>query len=183
MLLMFDLSRFSKVRVWDECSENNLMNNELSQPEISVRKFSDKSLVLEYINPTGGRTVYGLLGVTYKPFSEKGLTIKISVKNQNNKVFSHSLLPKISEATYIGLITEYREYVEKGFAQACKKNKIELEGELDFCYAAHGVFSSCGLVFCMLSYCLVNLISLKKELINEEIVSNILKESRTISCK
>ena len=171
-MIIYDLNRFSKVRIWFE-GHNEFFFEKYTKTKLyefncgKSQLNEDRTIIIELLIPAGGRVFYGLLGIHYKYDLSQKISLKVNMTNKKFGILNDSLLGKI-EDVYIGLPEEYLEGVYKGIEQAHQDNRLNITGEINFCYAAYGLISSCNFIFQRLSYALINLLFIDKEIINKE---------------
>ena len=156
-------------------SQNKKINYYEFSCDDSIAK-KNRTIIIELSIPSGGRIIYGVLGVFFKYKSEKKLFAKIPTTYTDEKVFNNSILSRF-EKIYVGLPAEYSNGIYDAVKQIFDKDKLLLTGELDFCYAAHGTISSNRWVFQKLTYVLVNLLSVTENDINKELLIELLNRT------
>jgi hypothetical protein len=180
-MLCFNLNNSaSNVRIWFE-PKKNFFYNQYQRSEVynfecfQNQRLQDKTIILEINIYAGGRYMYGLLGFNYHFLNNNKLEAKINLTKKNIKTSEDTLIK--SESAYLGLPEEYSIALYKGLKKAHDENKLLLSGKVDFCYAAHGLVSSCILIFQKLTYLLVNLISFEEKDVTRDIFFEMLKKA------
>lgn len=181
-MITFNLDHYKKVRIWFEdmpiLKMSGYGTERIKNYECKKTDFFDchnKELIVEAFLPRGARVIYGLLGIKYEchPSTEKIIARIITGSKSKKEVFINSLLEPIEHA-YVGIAEEYLDYIENGIDHIYKEGKLCLNGQVDFCYASHGIVSSNGWIFEKLSYLLLSLLQIDKNQITSELLIKLL---------
>lgn len=179
-MITFDLKFNGKIRLsFDEikeleCKEEKIISKSYMQNLDKV--FPKKIIIAEMFLPRGGRNIYGLLGIKYRPLQLRTLDISIDYNGSNKRIFNNALIQKI-EPVFIGLPDEYFQYILDSVDSFYKSGKINFKGKINFCYAAYGNVSSNGWIFGKLTSILLSMLQLSKEDINSDMLMSYLAEN------
>ncbi len=182
-MITLDLQGLNKARIWFEPNSKLLIEkhskNAFYKFESShSNECQDRTIILELFLPRGARIIYGVLGINYKYMADKLLTIKVPATNNDLKMFDDSLIAPLEKAN-IGLPLDYGKEIFLELARLHKVNKLLLTGEIDFCYAVHSEASSSSWIFQKLTYILINLSLIPRDIVNRETLIELLELSRS----
>jgi hypothetical protein len=152
-----ELGKYRRARVW-----LGELPDAVYSASPSFAKFGEvdrgeaKIAAVELLIPTGGRTIYGLLGGQFKPAAGYGMSIEIAASTQSQRAFSAALTGPADRA-YVGLPAEYTDAVNAGIKLAKEPLSKLGNGTLSINCAAHSLSGSSSLIFRHLALILIKL--------------------------
>lgn len=177
-MISFDLKFNGKIRAWfEENKELKFACEKIVYKDYkksSAHRFAKKTIIAEVFLPRGGRNIYGLLGVDYNDNQSDMLKVMVNSSNINTKVIFNNALIRRIEPAYIGLPNEYSQYIVNRINLLRENNGLNIQGELNFCYAAFAEISSSGWIYTKLTNILITLLQIPKEEISSDLIMKLL---------
>ena len=171
---VLELGKYKRTRIWIGSLPDA---HYPSQQTLSLSLAANKELIreprlaaVELLIVTGPRSLYGLLGGLLKSDATDRLCIDVSVSSPDERLFGDALTIADDEVR-VGLPAEYAQAVLDGAKMAKEQLNLLAPGSLTINCAAHGVASSCEMIYKHLAAILVKLINTPShELSDEDLV-------------
>jgi len=168
-----DCGKWARARLWrNELPFRIAATREpiavLSTSEPILRHHESSECALEVLWPTGGRSLYGLLGASFVPAPGQSLSVETCAEESREYEMSMALL---TDNVKIGLPLMYVDAVRKGISASRNLADQLGPGNLSFSCAAHGEAGSGPIVFYALCRVIVELLTRQMHQSDAEICS------------
>lgn len=177
-MLEFNLNYLQKVRIWFKNNENFVLpidNTETrTYPANSIHGFVNSTVIVEMLIPRGARCTYGLLGANYTKIMSNSTKMRVCSGDVTKPKILNGALIETIEPAYLFLYDEYRNSIFSVIESIANKNKLDLSGRLDFCYAAISEVSSSEVMFSILAKLIFTLFHYPEKDISVDLLNHLI---------
>ena len=180
MIILNNIGKNIKGKIWiDELPDIIFNGDTTTKNEIKTScksLWDERSIVLELCLPRNNSN-YALLGVEYYPIrKDEIIEVQIEVSKKKTVIYNSSIAMAI-EKTYVGILPEYAEAINKTLSNYLVSCECVPSGKLIFRIGAHGEIGSSKGLFSMMTKVVILLLTKNLTDIKNEEIQKLVKEA------